>query len=250
MTQDKAPTPGKPDRIIDNSEARRRATARIMALVARCMVLGLRPSAIATRLAANEPESLGVLGFQGVPSVLQVRRWGQRASDEAALVVEDVKTARAMAVARLDCTLAPMIERIEAAAEEGEADLRAIEQLRRVVATQAEIQGVTRARESLADALESAMRSLVERSRREGTIRSETPNPPALRAGADPSRVVYRHTQPDPDTLQAEMADRRPGSIAAVLVNEGSDLGTVARVTAKARRRADDGIEGRDDLPT
>ena len=143
-----------------------------------------------------------------------------------------------MAVARLDCTLAPMIERIEAAAEEGEADLRAIEQLRRVVATQAEIQGVTRARESLADALESAMRSLVERSRREGTIRSETPNPPALRASADPSRVVYRHTQPDPDTMQAELVDRRPGSIAAVLVNEGSDLGTVARVTEKARQRA------------
>jgi len=90
----------------------------------------------------------------------------------------------------------------------------------------------------LADALESAMRSLVERSRREGTIRSETPNPPALRASADPSRVVYRHTQPDPQTMEAEMIDRRPGSIASVLVNEGADLGTVARVTGQARQRA------------
>lgn len=237
--------PTNRDRIIDSPEAKRRATAHIVAAVARCMVLGLRPAAIADQLHNDHREILDVLGFKGVPSVSQVRSWARRAGDEVSTLGEDVKTARAIAVARLDCTVAPLIQRIERAAEDDTADLRAIEQLRRVVATQAEIQGVTRARESLADALEGAMRSLVERSRREGTIRSASPSPPALRAG-EGHRIPYRPTVPDAVTVEAEVSERHPGSVATALVVEGVDLATVSRVTEAARGRAN---RRGDDLP-
>jgi len=225
------------DRIIGEVEAKARAKARIVDAVARLTVLGLRPLAISARLQAEQRDILDVLGCVGEPSIIQVRAWARAGAEQVSTLADDVKGARAMAVARLDCTLAPLIERIEAAASEGEADLRAIEQLRRVVATQAEIQGVTRARESLADALETAMRSLVERSQREGTIRSETPNPPALRAGS--GRISYRNTEPDAITLEAERVDRRPGAIASTLANSGADVAVIAAETAKARARVE-----------
>lgn len=225
------------DRIIGETEAKARAKARIVDAVSRLTVLGLRPLAISARLQAEQRDILDVLGCVGEPSIIQVRAWARAGAEQVSTLVDDVKGARAMAVARLDCTLAPLITRIEAAAEAGEADLRAIEQLRRVVATQAEIQGVTRARESLADALETAMRSLVERSQREGTIRSAAPNPPALRAGS--GRISYRNTEPDAITLEAERADRRPGAIASTLANSGADVAVIAAETAKARARVE-----------
>lgn len=231
---------------IDHGERRKRATARVVEVVARCLVLGLRPAVIARRLMDKEPECMGILGFSEPPSAAHVRSWARRAAEGVSTLGEDVKAARSMAVARLDCTLAPLIERIEAAAEAGEADLRAIEQLRRVVATQAEIQGVTRARESLADALEGAMRSLVERSRREGTIRSASPNPPALRSSPASTDIHYRLTAPDAETLKRETASRRPGAIASTLVNSGAPMHTVSGAVTKAKGEAIDA----DPIPT
>jgi len=225
------------DVIIGKTEAMARAKAVVVEAVARLTVRGLRPKVIASRLYAEHRDMLDVLGCVGEPSVYLVRGWVKAAGEQVSTLADDVKTARAMAVARLDCTLEPLIQRIEDAAEAGEADLRAIEQLRRVVATQAEIQGVTRARESLADALEGAMRSLVERSRREGTIRSETPNPPQLRA--ERGTTLYPPTKPDPVTLEADREDRRAGAIATSLVLDDAPMSTVSATLSRVTKRND-----------
>lgn len=193
----------------------------VLGVVSRCIRRGKTPRQMARVLAKEAPAALSLLGVEGEPSRTAVNAYRRRVLAEIREEQMDLGDARALAIVRLNITLAPLMDRIESEAEEGRADLRAIETLRRVVSTQAEIQGLTRAREGLADSLEQALHQFASKQRAMGTIASEAPQPAAMREGV----VQYPRTIPHSGVARQVAADRAPGHSAASAVISAGDRG-------------------------
>jgi hypothetical protein len=175
------------------------------------------------------PEALATLGCPD-PSYDTVRGWMRqaRAESTADMQTRDPAQDKALAIARLDQTVEPLILAIEAARDEGRAATREIEALRRIVATQAEIQGLTRQQETLADALADAITTLQERQRRTGTITTERPSPILHRQ--DHGATMPQPTIADRETVKRRAMDHRPAAIAVQRIMEAppSEAGDVA----------------------
>ena len=210
---------------------------KVARLVVSWTICGVSIRRMQERLDRDHSDALSVMGVTMPVSRQAVAGW-QRGAIES---IEDEqqhsqKTSKAMALAQLDTTIEPLMLEVQDSAASGRLNVRAVESLRKVIATKAEIQGVTRAHASLEDQLESALLSVAERHNRQGTIRSQAASPPQLRGDERTRRQRYAEPEVSKAVVDQLRQDRRPmaAAVQVVLSSEQGAQGTLDAVTRYA----------------